>query len=310
MRDLPSASVIVPTYGRPESVLQCVVALSRSEYPAGRLDIIIVDDGSPEPVALDRITDQMGDVPVRVIRQANTGPAGARNWGAREATGEVLAFTDDDCRPSPDWLVHLVRALEDDKTALVGGTTHNALKRDLCAEASQTLIDYLYSSFATARELRPFFTSNNICAYRQAFWAVGGFDESFPRAAAEDRDLSERWQAIGRLVHVPEALVWHYHDLGLLDFLRQHHTYGRGAEHLARVRRSRGSAPLALEPIGFYLRMLRHPFRAHGMMRGTAVATLLFLSQAAAFSGVVAERYSAEGEPKPPAQSESEGRRP
>ncbi|HSG48856.1 MAG TPA: glycosyltransferase [Longimicrobiales bacterium] len=292
---MPTASVVVPTFGRPHQVAECVRALREMDYPADRLEIVVVDDGSP--TALNLGMGAAGGPTVRLIRQENAGPARARNEGAAVATGEILAFTDDDCRPHPHWLRHLASAVARDPDALVGGHTVNALSGNLLAQASQTLVDFLYESFPSTRALRPFFTSNNIATSAAAFRAVGGFDETFRYSAGEDRDLSERWAARGRLRYVPEALIRHHHALSPGRFLLQHHMYGRGAIHLARRRRMRGEPPPSVEPLSFYLRMLAFPVRKHGPARGAAVAGLLAVSQMASLTGVLTEFFRPSGEP-------------
>ncbi|HKK94313.1 MAG TPA: glycosyltransferase [Longimicrobiales bacterium] len=285
----PFVSVIVPTFRRPDRVKECVAALRQQDYPADRLEVLIVDDGSPDPVEIDGSVGSDGPG-IRLIRQRNAGPARARNHGAAEAEGSVLAFTDDDCRPDPGWAAALVRALAEEPLALTGGTTVNGLERNLMAEASQVLIDYLYEYFERARRLLPFFTSNNIAVSAEAFRAMGGFDESFRFSAGEDRDLSERWaREIGPLRHVPEATVRHFHHLSLGSFLRQHHYYGRGATHLARRRRVRGAPPPTVEPMSFYTGMLMYPLRNRSPVRGVVLSGLMLASQAATVTGVLVE---------------------
>jgi GT2 family glycosyltransferase len=83
--------------------------------------------------------------------------------------------------------------------------------------------------------------SNNMAVERSALLACGGFDERFT-AAAEDRELCDRWRHRGgRLVYRPEAVIYHAHDLRLGSFVRQHRAYGRGAYAYHRVRAARGS---------------------------------------------------------------------
>lgn len=283
----PPVSVVVPTYSRPHQIAGCVQALRELNYPADRLEIVVVDDGSPVPVDLGRQED--GGPRVRLIRQDNAGPARARNQGADAASGEIIAFTDDDCRPDPDWLRHLVSVVAREPEALAGGHTVNALSGNVLAEASQSLVDFLYASFPSTRALRPFFTSNNIAVSAAAFRRLGGFDETFRYSAGEDRDLSERWASGGELRYVPEARIRHHHDLSPVRFLRQHFVYGRGAAHLARRRHLRGEPSPSVAPLSFYAGMLAFGMRAHGPLRGTAVAGLLAVSQVATLMGVIAE---------------------
>jgi GT2 family glycosyltransferase len=276
------------------------------DYPADRLEILIVDDGSPTPVSIP--PGPPGTPEVRVVRQANAGPARARNRGAAEASGSILAFTDDDCRPDPGWVRALALVVSREPGVLAGGLTVNGLEGNLMAEASQVLVDYLYEAFSDARELQPFFTSNNIAVSASAYRDLGGFDETFRFNAGEDRDFGERWaRESGPLRFVPEARVVHYHDLGLWSFFRQHHYYGRGGAHLARLRRRRGEGPPSLESPRFYGRMLTFPLRDRGLLRGLALSALMGASQAATFTGILRElvRPSAPAAVEPPRDPEA-----
>ena len=101
--DALSVSIVVPTYRRPEQLARCLQALAELEYPTDRYEVVVVDDGSAEPDAT-RIASICLEAGARLERQARSGPAAARNRGARAARGEFIAFLDDDCAPSPDWL--------------------------------------------------------------------------------------------------------------------------------------------------------------------------------------------------------------
>lgn len=289
LSDLPSATVVVPTFRRPVQLRRCVDALTRLEYPRDRLEIVIVDDGGGTAATTLR-TDLSSDLRLRVVEQANQGPASARNRGGREADGSILAFTDDDCAPRPDWLQRLAGALVAEPAALVGGRVVNALAGNNYAQASQDLVSFLYEYFPNGRALLPFFTSNSVACRREQFLEIGGFDQTFRHSAGEDRDFSERWaEAIGPLRYVPAAIVDHYHQLALKRFLRQHHYYGRGGTHLARIRLRRGHPRPRPEPVSFYARLLAYPVRHHGWRQGTVVSVLVGVAQVAGLTGMLME---------------------
>ncbi len=282
-------AVIVPSYARADRLRACLAALAAQE--GGPYPTYVTDDGSPEPLA-----PICKEYPwVTCIRQDNSGPATARNAAAaaaRAAGAAFLCFTDDDCRPHPSWVRELAAAQGGDAARLVGGRVLNALEDNLYAAASQSLCDYLYEYFGAESGTAPFFTSNNIGCSAELFMALGGFDELFPLAAAEDRDFCLRWQErFGPLVYAPRAVVDHAHPLTLARFWRQHMNYGRGARHLHRSLAARGDDRPRREPFGFYAGLVFHPLRSR--RRGAlGQSALMGLSQVAMVAGYASERRS------------------
>jgi len=269
-------SVIVPTRNRPEQLQQCLNACLNLTEPGMEVEVIVVDDGSDEPAVAPE--------GVRLLRQQWRGPAVARNAGANVARGEYLAFIDDDCRPESGWLVGMVEELRQWPDALVGGLTKNGCRESIFSEASQTLVDYLYDFLQRHREETAFICSNNLVVRRESFLKAGGFNERFTSAAAEDRDLSERWM-VKR--YVSTAVVWHFHDLALWRFLRQQFQYGVGASQLDKLRQARMGEP-PKQKGNFHLGLVCWPYSKYDFGKATVMASLLLLSQCAHAAGIVA----------------------
>ena len=292
MNTQPFFSIVVPTHNRPGSLADCLESIGRLRYPRSLLETIVVDDGSctaPEAV-VDRYR---GRFRLELVVQSRAGPASARNKGAAAARGDFLAFTDDDCRPDPLWLQALAAGFRDAPEAAIGGRTINGLPNNIYSSASQLLVTYLYSYYNGTGGAASFFTSNNLAVPTDGFRALGGFDDTFPLAAGEDRDFCDRWVERGaRLLHAPEAIVYHEHALDLPAFIRQHVNYGRGAFHFHQKRAFRGAKHVGVEPMAFYLDMLRWPLRYVGRSRAVMPATLLFLSQLANAGGFLFEWWS------------------
>jgi GT2 family glycosyltransferase len=285
-------SVIIPTHNRRDALRACLLALTRQTYPKNAFEVVVVDDGGSDSLK-DLVGELDGQVALRLQRQERAGPASARNLGARIARGEYLAFTDDDCEPSPDWLEKLRHSLAAHPNALVGGRVVNALPRNWCSAASQQLVDYLYLSY-TENGVPRFFTSNNFALASRAFRDAGGFDESYPLPAAEDRDFCARWTASGgSMVYTPAALLYHAHSLDVSEFVQQHFRYGRGAYHFRKRTVSRGEQGTQLEPLSFYRDLLAYPLKSN---RQTGVASwrislLFLLSQMANAAGFFREAF-------------------
>lgn len=286
----PVFSVIIPTYGRPRQLMECLQSLARLDYSRDCFEVIVVDDGSevPPQAAIAAVAAKLD---VLLLRQSRAGPAAARNAAALQARGTFLAFTDDDCQPAPDWLRALARRLASNPQCMIGGRTINALPGNPYSTASQLLIDYLYSYYNADPGQARFVTSNNLAVAAERFRSIGGFDTSFPRPAAEDRELCDRWLYHGyRLMYVPEAVVHHAHTLTFRSFLRQHFTYGRGAFFFHRIRSRRGAGRLRVEPLAFYRNLLRYPSSHAGSAWALSLSVLLAAAQAANAAGFFWER--------------------
>ncbi|MEM6453064.1 MAG: glycosyltransferase [Cyanobacteria bacterium P01_D01_bin.105] len=285
----PSFSIIIPAYNRPERLSNCLQALCQLHYPRDRFEVVIVDDGSPTP--LESVVHPFRTaLTLTFIRQPNAGPATARNTGAAAAKSEYLAFTDDDCMPSPNWLSGFATELAKESNAMVGGRSLNALPRNPYSTASQALIDYLYAYYNNPHK-EMFFASNNIAMSQKNYLKVGGFNTSFPLAAAEDRELCDRWhQNDLPMRYAPSVTIRHAHHLSLKSFWRQHFGYGRGAFCFHQVRSQRNRKPIKVEPVKFYTDLFIYPLSRKDVKFPWIVSILFFLSQLATTTGFLWER--------------------
>ena len=274
-------SVVIPTYRRPDRLRSCLEGFSRLNYPRHRFEIIVVDDGSPERPEgiISRWRDQLD---VKLVCQANAGPAAARNHGAQHARYTRLAFIDDDCVPRPDWLESLRTVFDAAPDHLIGGHTINALLQNPFSSASQGLVEYLCGYFDGRQGRTRLFTSNNMAVRADHFHAAGGFDTRFPRAAGEDREFCDRWIAQGRGTTVARgAIVMRAHSLTLQTFWQQHLEYGRGAASFRHVRAARRGETVRVKPISFYAGLLKFPFNGGVTLNAVRMATLFILAQLA-----------------------------
>jgi GT2 family glycosyltransferase len=286
----PYFSIVVPTFARSRQLADCLAGLGRLDYPRDRYEVIVVDDGSTTPPrdAIDAAADTLD---TRLVCQRHAGPASARNTGAAQARGTYLAFTDDDCLPAPGWLKALAARLEEHPDCACGGNTINALTTNPYSTASQLLINYLYSYYNADRGNARFLASNNFAVSKEIFRSIGGFDTTYPYAAAEDRELCDRWLHLGRrMIYAPEAIVHHAHALSFVSFWQQHWNYGRGAYFFRRVRATRSRTKIRLEPPQFYLNLLRSPFSQTDRLGAFGLAVLLALSQIANAAGLLREQ--------------------
>jgi Predicted glycosyltransferases len=283
----PLFSVIVPTRNRPVELQRCISAVAHCDFDRSRLEIIVVNDGGV-PVECEALRKACGSATLRVLNKSNGGPGSARNFAAVAASGDFLAFIDDDCAPAKDWLRSLEHAVSRRPNALHGGRTINLLTDNRYSEASQTLLDYVYGYYNDPLQCRNrFFASNNMTVPARLFAEVGGFDEAF--RTAEDRDFCRRWRAAGYdFRYSEEVVVFHGHRLSIGSLQRQHFQYGRGALPYWRKAARMQDVRLKVEPVSFYIGMVRHPF-ARKQKGSALVAALVVLSQVANAAGFAVE---------------------
>jgi GT2 family glycosyltransferase len=261
----PRISVVVPTRGRPASLAACLAALGRSTLAPGELEVIVVGDG--EDVAKPA-PDAASPFALTWLPQRRSGPAAARNRGAGAARAPVLAFTDDDCEPRPDWAERMLARVEAAPGALIGGTVRNGLPENPWAATSQLVLDVVIEMYNGRPGAPGFNPTSNLALRRDVFADVGGFDERFRAAAAEDRELCDRYHAAGHpLLLAGDAIVDHFHDLDVRGFCRQSASYGRG-EMTYRVVCAEQGRPANLVRNSFYQRLVRAAL-SHGVRRGS-----------------------------------------
>jgi GT2 family glycosyltransferase len=275
-------SVVVPTRGRPAALRRCLDALAACEAPPGGAEVVVVADG-PQP-AVAPVLAQVEGLDLRHVEVQPVGPAGARNRGVDQARGAVVAFTDDDCTPTRGWMRALVDGLQSSPGAVAGGPVLSGLPGNRRLEAAQLIVDVVHSELVAGDRPAAFFSSNNLAMARADYIALGGFDEAFGMAAAEDRDLCDRARAAGHpLRMLPGAVVLHHHDLTLLGLWRQQYRYGRGAVVLHRARTRRGMPRLVADR-GFHRALAAAAVRA-----GPRRAALVALTQVAYLTGIATE---------------------
>ncbi len=204
-------SLVIPTHNRKDTLRRCLATAASQDYPD--CEIIVVDDGSADGTG-EMVQREFPQV--HYIRQErNRGPAAARNQGIEAATGEMIAFTDDDCLLPPDFLSRLADGYRRyPEAAGVGGyleAPEELLQTNPFARYEAYVTHRIYH--AGAEEYLGGFEcpagGTNSMSYRKAaLLEVGGFDESFPYAAGEDADL--KWRVVQRgyrLLYVPVKVV-------------------------------------------------------------------------------------------------------
>jgi GT2 family glycosyltransferase len=265
-------SIIIPSHARAERLRACLRSLAAA--PGSRSsEVIVVDDGSP--VALEHALAELRDaLALRFLRLEGAGLNAARNHGAAAASGDLLAFLDDDTLVRPEWPTAMREALATPGIDAVGGRVSLAFEGTPPPWLTRKLRRYL-AEFELGPDPRwldgePVPVGANCGVTREAFEAARGFAGGLDRRGESllsngDTDFFRRLQSTGyRIRYVPSARVEHCvpaERLGAEFFRRRAYAQGRSDALLAqrvgeatagawreRVRMGR-SAPIAVRGV-------------------------------------------------------------
>ncbi len=216
----PLISVIVCTRNGASTLNECLSSLERLRWP--NREIIVVDDGSTDGTR--EIIQRHPSVICLSLEPSGLGIA--RNAGAAQARGEILAYTDDDCVADPDWLHYLALAFADESVGAAGGPNIPPPPQNLtqaCVAAAPGGPAHVLLGDVEAEHL----PGCNLAVRRRAFENIGGFCPLY-HAAGDDVDFCWRLHAAGfRIIFQPAAMVWHYRRFHATAYLRQQAGYGK-----------------------------------------------------------------------------------
>jgi GT2 family glycosyltransferase len=215
----PSISVVVCSCNGARTVRECCEGLRKIDYPD--FEVIVVDDGSTDGTGA--IAREYG---FRVISTPNRGLSNARNTGAHAATGEIVAYIDDDAYPDPHWLSYLAQTFLNTDAAAVGGPNipppGDGALADCIANAPGGPVHVLVSDHEAEH-----IPGCNMAFRKAELDAIGGFDPQF-RVAGDDVDLCWRLQERGRSIRFcPAAMVWHHRRGSVRTYWKQQRGYGK-----------------------------------------------------------------------------------
>lgn len=227
---LPSISLIIPTYAEPERVRVALASLATQDFPAAKVEIVVVDDGSPNLKAAP-LHQAAAPLPLVLVRHAvNQGRARARNAGLRVATKELIVFLDSDMTVAPGFLAAHAAAHQGQTDRVVIGAIRYP------PELARTALSRYMESRGVHR-LRPgqpvpfkCFVTGNSSVPRELLARAGWFDEDFRDYGGEDLELGYRLQQAGAtFTFAAEAISWHHHLRSLADTCSLMEAYGKGS---------------------------------------------------------------------------------
>lgn len=217
-------SVVVPFYNERAFVGRCCEALIGQKYPRERYEVLMVDNVSSDGSA-DIVRSFEG---VQLLTEPEKGSYAARNRGISHARGKIVAFTDGDCVPRPDWLSRIASALDDPEVQIVMGDRQFASGEGLMGMLAGYESRMAACTFAASRPERYYAYTNNMAFRKTVFDRIGDFDRV--RRGGDNLLLRRALAALGGCAIVrydSEVVVRHLEVASVSDYLEKKATYGQ-----------------------------------------------------------------------------------
>jgi len=216
----PFVSVIIPVYNGALGISKTLLALQAQTYPRDHFEIIVVDNGST-----DTTREVISKFPVKMLQQPIRSSYAARNVGIAAARGDIIAFTDSDCEPDANWLLHGVRHLQTHSADAIGGLVSFTFSANpSAAEYADALINIDNESSIAMHGMA---ATANLLVTRATLHKVGNFNQQLQSGG--DGEWSARAKKSGITVQFAvDAIMYHparpFHEL-----LTKHIRVGSGS---------------------------------------------------------------------------------
>ncbi|MDF5713014.1 MAG: glycosyltransferase [Rhizonema sp. NSF051] len=229
----PKVSVVIPIYNGEVDLPELIRCLHAQTYPRQLVEYLLVDNNSSDRT-LTLLKEYAENSPITIhLKSENQiqSSYAARNTGVRAASGEILAFTDADCRPQPEWLDSLIAPFVNQNVAVVAG--------EILALPGKTLLEQyaerqetLSQKHTLGHKFCPYGQTANLAIRRQVLAKVGLFRPYL--TSGGDADICWRilLENVGRLEFASDAIVQHRHRATLKELESQWRRYGRSNRYL------------------------------------------------------------------------------
>lgn len=212
-------SVIIPTYNRGEYLKKALQSLQRQSFKD--FEIIVADDGSSDDTG--KIVKEFD---ARYFKEDHQGVSHARNLGAKNSCGEILAFFDDDALADRDWLENISKIM---------------VREDIITGRAEPLKKNIWQYFAphyyqgeTPRESQILLEGN--CAMRKkVFQDLNGFDENLDYGHEGEEFLSRAEKY--RIMYYPNVIIFHDYAFGLINYFQKQFKFGEKAAYLKKQKK-------------------------------------------------------------------------
>lgn len=233
---MPYISVVIPIYNGEADFPDLIDCLRSQIYPTNQVEYLLVDNNSSDRTGeILQTATQDPTLPLRPLTENQIQSSyAARNRGIRAARGEIIAFTDADCRPEPEWLKNLVQPFGDDQIGIVAGEII-ALPGNTLLEKHASRQDTLSQKHTLAHPFYPYGQTANLAVRRDAFQKTGLFRPYLTTGGDADLCWRIQQQTSYKLAFMEKAQVKHRHRSTLKGLQSQWRRYGESNRYLHQI---------------------------------------------------------------------------
>jgi cellulose synthase/poly-beta-1,6-N-acetylglucosamine synthase-like glycosyltransferase len=229
----PKVSVVIPIYNGEEDLHELITCLLAQSYPKEQVEYLLVDNNSSDrTLRCLHTAAEHCPITIRPLSEVQIQSSyAARNTGIRAATGEIIVFTDADCRPQPQWLDALVQDFVKPNVVMVAGEIA-ALKSKTFLERFADRQETLSQKHTLANKFCPYGQTANLAIRRLALEKVGLFRPYLTTGGDADICWRIQKEGIGSIEFAANAIVQHRHRATLKELASQWQRYGRSNRYL------------------------------------------------------------------------------
>ena len=230
---MTKVSVIIPIYNGEKDLPDLIECLRSQAYAADQVEYLLVDNNSSDrSISIVQAAAESKETTIRPLKENQIQSSyAARNTGIRAANSEILAFTDADCRPQPQWLENFIQPFSDPNVGIVVGEIL-ALPGKSLLEKYADKQEVLSQKHTLAHPFYPYGQTANLAIRKQAFIEVGLFRSYLTTGG--DADIC--WRILRktsyRLKFAEKAIVKHRHRSTWKDLQSQWRRYGKSNKYL------------------------------------------------------------------------------
>ena len=215
------ASVVIPNYNSEKYIIGTLESLNNQTFKD--FEVIVVDDGSTDKSA-KLIKDFYSKFSLIVIKQKNSGPASARNLGAKNSKTNIIIFLDSDCVPYPDFIEEMIKPFKNKEIVGVHGMYVTKNKNSFIARYIGYEMSFRQEKMKKAERIDHMAT--HAAAYRKKDFGKG-FSIGFRKADMEDIEFSYRLAKEGKkMIFCESAKIKHPHPESFIRFVKQQFSRG------------------------------------------------------------------------------------